>query len=636
MKATRCFYICFVLSLLAGAISAKAQGTAFTYQGRLTESSGPAEGWYDFRFEIYNAETGGSPLAGPVTGTYVASNGLFTATLDFGTNIFDGGPRWVEISVRTNDASNAYTTLVPRQRITAAPYAMTAGTVTGPIPSDSFSGTFSNAVRLNNRSNEFTGRFEGDGAGLSNVTVTLPASVAHVNSNQLFSGVNQFQNGANVFAGSFIGDGVRVENVDAARLNGFAVTHFWQTGGNGETDPRTNFLGTTDRQALELRVNNERGLRIEPTRSNDTVNVLGGSGQNQIAADVISATIAGGGTPLFGGGARPNIAESDFATISGGAGNRIAVDSPKATIGGGFGQSIGSNTPDGTIAGGHSHVISSNSSGATISGGGANTIGAGGTGATISGGWENTVRGQAAVVGGGNGNSIGTNSWNAVIGGGYVNAIDPDAGSATIGGGGLNVIKRSFYATIGGGWQNVTHGDASGILSGFNNTIETNTWTSVIGGGYQNTIRRDAGQAVIGGGFLNRIRGIKFGDWRRPEPGRSGRRDDRWRLAKHNWAERGQRDDWRGKRKYYRDKRNLRHDPGRYCERGRRSVQLCRGPGGPGAALWRVRMERRGVTCLSVDGQQPIPGASFRWRGDRNEQSAERVARGGHCDGDRV
>ena len=53
------------------------------------------------------------------------SNGLFTVTLDFGSGIFTGADRWLEINVRTN-GGGAFTTLSPRQRITTVPYAYEA------------------------------------------------------------------------------------------------------------------------------------------------------------------------------------------------------------------------------------------------------------------------------------------------------------------------------------------------------------------------------------------------------------------------------------------------------------------------------------------------------------------------------
>ena len=38
-------------------LPAFAQGTAFTYQGRLTEAAGPANGTYDFTFQLFDSVT---------------------------------------------------------------------------------------------------------------------------------------------------------------------------------------------------------------------------------------------------------------------------------------------------------------------------------------------------------------------------------------------------------------------------------------------------------------------------------------------------------------------------------------------------------------------------------------------------
>ena len=112
--------------LLLTANSGLSQGTAFTYQGRLSEGTVPANGTYDFRFAIWDAPTDGTQAGGVVTnqGT-ILNNGLFSAVLDFG-NVFDGGERWLELAVKTNGATT-FTTLLPRQRLTASPYAVFAG-----------------------------------------------------------------------------------------------------------------------------------------------------------------------------------------------------------------------------------------------------------------------------------------------------------------------------------------------------------------------------------------------------------------------------------------------------------------------------------------------------------------------------
>jgi hypothetical protein len=110
-----------------------AQGTAFTYQGRLNDSGSPANGRYDFIFSIFDDAIGGSSLGGSVNANNIGvSNGLFSVALDFGSIPFTGPPRWLQISVSTNETAS-FVLLAPRQEITRVPYATyanTAGTVT--------------------------------------------------------------------------------------------------------------------------------------------------------------------------------------------------------------------------------------------------------------------------------------------------------------------------------------------------------------------------------------------------------------------------------------------------------------------------------------------------------------------------
>ena len=78
-----------------------AQGTAFTYQGRLTDGGNPANGSYDLRFILYTADVGGSQRGPILTNTATAvNNGLFTVQLDFGAQ-FTGADRWLKLGVRT-------------------------------------------------------------------------------------------------------------------------------------------------------------------------------------------------------------------------------------------------------------------------------------------------------------------------------------------------------------------------------------------------------------------------------------------------------------------------------------------------------------------------------------------------------
>src|SRR5436189_6023085 len=94
---------------------ASAQGTAFTYQGRLNNNASPANGTYDFRFRLAADPLGNVFLGSPyVTNGIGVSNGLFTSPVDFGPGMFTGSNYWLEVGVRTNGAGG-YTTLIPLQ-----------------------------------------------------------------------------------------------------------------------------------------------------------------------------------------------------------------------------------------------------------------------------------------------------------------------------------------------------------------------------------------------------------------------------------------------------------------------------------------------------------------------------------------
>lgn len=116
------------IGLLLAALTATAAplGTAFTYQGRLTDGGQPANDSYEFEFYLFDAETGGTNL-GIVTKEEVqVTDGVFTVDLDYGAGAFDGNARWLEIYVRKDNDGQPGAVLTPRQALTAAPYALMA------------------------------------------------------------------------------------------------------------------------------------------------------------------------------------------------------------------------------------------------------------------------------------------------------------------------------------------------------------------------------------------------------------------------------------------------------------------------------------------------------------------------------
>jgi hypothetical protein len=137
-------FIVLVL-LLAAPGQLHAQGTAFTYQGRLLNGTNPANGTYNFTFSLFNVGSGGSPIGSPVTTNGVAvTNGLFTVMIDFGVGALNGQTNWLQIGAETNGAGS-FTTLTPRQQLTPTPYAIYAETanaagLSGAIPATDLSG----------------------------------------------------------------------------------------------------------------------------------------------------------------------------------------------------------------------------------------------------------------------------------------------------------------------------------------------------------------------------------------------------------------------------------------------------------------------------------------------------------------
>ena len=353
-----------------------------------------------------------------------------------------------------------------------------------------------------------------------------------------------------------------LDNIDDPDLMtlGDAKARFWSVYGNNGTNPASHFVGTLDEQALELRVNGERALRLEPGAS---PNVIGGYMLNRATDGVIGATVSGGGetglenrvSDSFGtvgggrnnqvgddagtvndkpgatvGGGAWNIASGRAATVGGGLGNQVTAD--YATIAGGgrvdpANPLLGNSVFDsyGSIGGGGNNRAGSDDGDptsatyATVGGGGTNwatgqgaTIGGGfvneasGFAATVPGGDSNTASGDYSVVGGGLGNRASA-KFATIAGGGRSFPDRPETGNrvtgdyGAVGGGGDN--EAAVYATVAGGQVNAATGIFSNVGGGFNN--DAGGWAATIAGGEYNGAT--GYQATVGGGFGNTASG---------------------------------------------------------------------------------------------------------------------------------
>ena len=288
----------------------------------------------------------------------------------------------------------------------------------------------------------------------------------------------------NVTANSFIGDGGGLANV-------------WKLGGNSGTTSG-NFVGTTDTQPLEFRVNNGRALRME--YASTSPNLIGGYSGNNVTNSAVGGTVGGGGkneeinsvAANFGtiGGGHKNTAGALDTTVAGGYWN-IASNTAAAVGGGWRNSALGVAA---TIAGGYLNFASNSFS--TIGGGTTNQ--ALGIYSTVAGGTWNFAAGSNSTVSGGTLNYAGNY---ACVGGGINNQAGGDY--ASVGGGTGNQAGNSS-STVAGGWGDNASGGTAFVGGGYFNTASS--FEDTVAGGLQNTA--SGGTSTVGGGQYNSAGGF--------------------------------------------------------------------------------------------------------------------------------
>jgi hypothetical protein len=430
--------------------TAFAQGTAFTYQGRLNSSGSPANGSYDLTFTLYTTNFTGTAIAGSVTNSAVAvTNGLFTTLVNFGPGLFTGTSNWLEIAVSTNGA-NTFATLSPRQQVTPVPYAIYSASVPA-------TGIGSGTAGINISGNAYTATTANS---VSAGAVTAPG----IASGQVVKSLNGLTDGVTLSPGANVSITPIGNTLTIASTGGGGSG--WSLTGNAGTTAGVDFLGTTDNQPLELWVNGVRALRLEPGVSGfagEAPNVIGGSSANFVANGIVGATISGGGAVNYedSGFNYTNSVTADFGTVGGGQNN--TAGSYGSTVGGGY-----INTASGydsTVGGGAGNTAVGGSS--TVGGGDGNT--ASDYYSTVGGGSANAANGLSSTVSGGEENNASAND-STVAGGSGNNA---SANDSTVGGGGINTASGSA-STVGGGLVNTASGISTTVPGGYGNSASGN------------------------------------------------------------------------------------------------------------------------------------------------------------------
>ena len=296
-----------------------AQGTAFTYQGQLSAGGAAVTGSYDLTFTLFGASSAGTAIASPVTNSAVAvSNGLFSLTLDFGDQ-FDGSALWLQIGVRPS-GGGAFSTLAPRQKLTPAPYAITAENLAGVV-----------------NYNTNTGQYAAVGGGYANNAVYEYATVA-----------GGYLNSASAW-GSAVGGGA--ENTASSPDGSATVSGGFQNTASG------------DSSAVGGGANNS-ATNSYATVVGGNLNIAGGSGSAVGGGVGNSATGPDGYATVSGG--YENTASGDDSTVGGGHYNTASTSG--AAVGGGDGNIASAGNT--AIAGGYFNTASGNA--ATVPGGSGN------------------------------------------------------------------------------------------------------------------------------------------------------------------------------------------------------------------------------------------------------------------------
>ena len=270
---TRKLTLIILLNLLF-ACAAFAQGTEFTYQGKLTDSSVPPTANYDFQFRLFDALSGGTQAGATVTKlNVVVASGIFSVSLDFGTQ-FPGTSRFLDISVRPA-GGGAYTPLAPRQPISSSPYAVrslnaaTANTAnsatnatqlggvaasqyvvtTDPRMSDSRAPTAGSAnyIQNQNAGTQATSNFNVSGNGTANIfnaatqyNIGGSRVLSTPGTDNIFAGVNAGAANTGI-SNSFVGS-----SAGGSNTTGFNNSFFGASAGvSNTTGVRNSFVGAS-------------------------------------------------------------------------------------------------------------------------------------------------------------------------------------------------------------------------------------------------------------------------------------------------------------------------------------------------------------------------------------------------------
>lgn len=359
------------LAVVCGVTQAQEVNTSFLHSGELDRELVGRSKQCDFEFTLWDASEGGERIGRTLIydgwetnkARVPVDDGYFEVVLDFGVEIYDDGPVYVES--RCACGRSAKWATVSRVAVTE------------------------DLLVEDDRLDVIEDRIE-------RVTPLRPSRPARI---------AEFDGPSGESIGSFnntleAADGNPSPAVEVDADGNTTMVGDLTVGGAIKIDGNNN--------PLEIHVNGVRALRFEYADvSSEAPNIIGGSPFNIVVPQKAGAVIAGGGSETgfnqvsedWGtvSGGRSNHAFGMFGTVSGGSGN-TATGEGSTVSGGESGDALGIHS---TVGGGLGNAANGDDS--TVSGGATNTADA--LGSSIGGGQGNSAGGEYASVPGGFANS---------------------------------------------------------------------------------------------------------------------------------------------------------------------------------------------------------------------------------------
>ena len=358
-SANRVLLVLLLVGGSAPVAAARPLSTAFTYQGQLLQSGLPTNGTCDFQFGLFDVDSGGTASGTQTASPVNVTNGLFTVQLNdsgqLGANIFNGSDRWLEIAVRCPVGSgSSYTTLAPRQQLTAAPYALyapTAGSANGLSCSGCVSSgsIASGTVQQSNLAfTPGTVTSVTAGSGLSGGTITTSGTISNSGVLSVGAGAPLTSSGGQNPSVSLTGT-VPVANGGTGASTAAAARASLGTAASGANADITSLSGITDAHGstrLGLQALGAGGTGIDNTAV----------GRNALAAN----TSAGGNTALGANALGVNTGSNNTAvghlalsgnttgSLNTAVGHKALAANPSGSSNIAIGKDAGSNTTTGS------------------------------------------------------------------------------------------------------------------------------------------------------------------------------------------------------------------------------------------------------------------------------------------------